>query len=121
MKVYSQGNTLCYRCHMATEYGTRKHHFHDPAKPGASASIKMPERTYMVVDPRRDHSIRVPSPIFPKTGNPHACTCHVDNHNGRPLPGRMVMREAAERSTTGDLLRPQALPRSARGTAPPCK
>ena len=35
-KVYVQGNALCYRCHMASEYGTRKHHFHDPSKKGAS-------------------------------------------------------------------------------------
>jgi predicted CXXCH cytochrome family protein len=81
MKVYSQGNALCYRCHMATEYGTRKHHFHDPSKPGASCfECHMPERTYMVVDPRRDHSIRVPRPdLSGKLETPNACNkCHAD-------------------------------------------
>ncbi len=80
-KVFVQGNALCYRCHMATEYGSRKHHFHDPAKAGASCfDCHMHERTYMVVDPRRDHSIRIPRPdLSDKLGTPNACNqCHQD-------------------------------------------
>lgn len=80
-QVYVQGNALCYRCHMATEYGPRKHHFHDPAKEGASCfECHMHERTYMVVDPRRDHSIRIPRPdLSDKLGTPNACNqCHTD-------------------------------------------
>jgi tetratricopeptide (TPR) repeat protein len=40
----------------------------------------MPEKTYMVVDPRRDHSIRVPRPdLSVKLGTPNACNrCHDD-------------------------------------------
>jgi tetratricopeptide (TPR) repeat protein len=40
----------------------------------------MPEETYMVIDPRRDHSIRVPRPDLSKTlGTPNACNgCHND-------------------------------------------
>lgn len=80
-KVYVQGNALCYRCHMASEYGSRKHHFHDPSKEGASCfECHMHERTYMVVDPRRDHSIRIPRPdLSEKLGTPNACNqCHTD-------------------------------------------
>jgi len=80
-KVFVQGNALCYRCHMATEYGSRKHHFHDPAKEGASCfECHMHERTYMVVDPRRDHSIRIPRPdLSDRLGTPNACNqCHPD-------------------------------------------
>ncbi len=80
-QVFVQGNALCYRCHMATEYGGRKHHFHDPAKEGASCfECHMHERTYMVVDPRRDHSIRIPRPdLSDKLGTPNACNqCHDD-------------------------------------------
>jgi tetratricopeptide (TPR) repeat protein len=80
-KVFVQGNALCYRCHMASEYGSRKHHFHDPAKEGASCfECHMHERTYMVVDPRRDHSIRIPRPdLSDKLGTPNACNqCHTD-------------------------------------------
>ncbi len=40
----------------------------------------MPARTYMVVDPRRDHSFRVPRPDLSRTlGTTNACTsCHQD-------------------------------------------
>jgi len=80
-QVFVQGNALCYRCHMASEYGSRKHHFHDPSKEGASCfECHMHERTYMVVDPRRDHSIRIPRPdLSDKLGIPNACNqCHTD-------------------------------------------
>jgi predicted CXXCH cytochrome family protein len=80
-QVFVQGNALCYRCHMATEYGGRKHHFHDPSKEGASCfECHMHERSYMVVDPRRDHSIRIPRPdLSDKLGTPNACNqCHAD-------------------------------------------
>jgi predicted CXXCH cytochrome family protein len=80
-QVYVDGNALCYRCHMASEYGPRKHHFHDPSKEGASCmECHMHERTYMVVDPRRDHSIRIPRPdLSHKLGTPNACNqCHPD-------------------------------------------
>jgi predicted CXXCH cytochrome family protein len=80
-KIYVDGNALCYRCHMASEYGPRKHHFHDPSKEGASCmECHMHERTYMVVDPRRDHSIRIPRPdLSKKLGTPNACNqCHQD-------------------------------------------
>ena len=83
-KVYVDGNGLCYRCHMASEYGGRSHHFHDPAKEGASCvECHMHERTYMVVDPRRDHSIRIPRPdLSDKLGTPNACNqCHDDKSN----------------------------------------
>jgi Flp pilus assembly protein TadD len=40
----------------------------------------MPERTYMVVDPRRDHSLRIPRPdLSVRLGTPNACNaCHAD-------------------------------------------
>jgi Tfp pilus assembly protein PilF len=40
----------------------------------------MPSQTYMVVDPRRDHSMRIPRPeLSVKLGTPNACTrCHVE-------------------------------------------
>jgi len=80
-KIFVNGNALCYRCHMASEYGPRTHHFHDPAREGASCvECHMHERTYMVVDPRRDHSIRIPRPdLSDKLGTPNACNqCHTD-------------------------------------------
>ncbi|WP_257227854.1 hypothetical protein, partial [Citrobacter cronae] len=40
----------------------------------------MPSKTYMVVDPRRDHSLRIPRPdLAAQTASPDACTaCHTD-------------------------------------------
>ena len=40
----------------------------------------MPERDYMVVDPRRDHSIRIPRPdLSDALDSPNACgSCHGD-------------------------------------------
>ena len=40
----------------------------------------MPTRTYMVVDPRHDHSLRIPRPdLSVKLGTPNACNdCHAD-------------------------------------------
>lgn len=83
-KVYVLGNALCYRCHMASAYGGREHHYHDPAQEGASCTeCHMHERTYMVIDPRRDHSIRIPRPdLSDKLGTPNACIqCHSDKSN----------------------------------------
>jgi predicted CXXCH cytochrome family protein len=80
-KVYVQGNALCYRCHLASEYGTREHHFHDPEQEGASCfECHMHERTYMQIDPRRDHSIRIPRPdLSEELETPNACNqCHTD-------------------------------------------
>lgn len=83
-KVFVNGNGLCYRCHMASTYGGREHHFHDPAKEGASCmECHMHERTYMGIDPRRDHSIRIPRPdLSDKLGTPNACNqCHSEKTN----------------------------------------
>ena len=40
----------------------------------------MPTRTYMVVDPRHDHSLRIPRPdLSVRLGTPNACnSCHAD-------------------------------------------
>ena len=45
------------------KYDTAAHHHHKPASAGAACvACHMPSATYMVVDPRRDHSLRVPRP-----------------------------------------------------------
>ena len=43
-------------------------------------SCHMPQQTYMVVDPRRDHSFRIPRPdLTVSIGTPNACNaCHTD-------------------------------------------
>jgi predicted CXXCH cytochrome family protein len=73
------GNQLCTQCHVKAKYDAPAHHHHEPDGKGASCvECHMPERTYMVVDPRRDHSIRIPRPdLTMKLGTPNACNgCH---------------------------------------------
>jgi len=78
-KVFAQGNALCYRCHLPEKYGGHSHHFHKDESTGAlCVECHMRERTYMVVDPRRDHSMRVPRPdLADRLEIPNACIlCH---------------------------------------------
>jgi tetratricopeptide (TPR) repeat protein len=75
------GNGVCLQCHLAAKYDSKGHHFHARESPGAACvACHMPERTYMVVDRRRDHSMRVPRPeLSVSLGTPNACTqCHAD-------------------------------------------
>lgn len=83
LKLKSPGNQVCTSCHQhpAGKYDTPAHHKHAPGKPGsACVDCHMPERTYMKVDPRRDHSLRIPRPdLSLATGTPNACTgCHLN-------------------------------------------
>lgn len=75
------GNELCVRCHDRTYFDQPAHHHHAVGTKGATCvECHMPERHYMVVDPRRDHSIRVPRPDLAVVhGTQDACTmCHTD-------------------------------------------
>jgi predicted CXXCH cytochrome family protein len=90
-KLRRDGNGLCTRCHLADTYDTPRHHHHrqeEAGKPSAGAlcvSCHMPERSFMVVHRRHDHSMRVPRPdLSAAIGVPNACSaagCHAD----RPL------------------------------------
>jgi tetratricopeptide (TPR) repeat protein len=80
-KLHAEGNTLCLQCHSASRYDSPKHHFHKVGSAGARCvNCHMPTRTYMVIDERRDHSLRVPRPDQSvKVGVPNACNgCHTD-------------------------------------------
>jgi tetratricopeptide (TPR) repeat protein len=77
-KLRAQGNAVCAQCHLPAKYDAPSHHFH---KAGARcADCHMPTTTYMVVDPRRDHSLRIPRPdLSVSLGVPNACNkCHTD-------------------------------------------
>jgi predicted CXXCH cytochrome family protein len=74
------GDALCLACH-ASAYATPKHHFHREGSPGSQCvECHMPPVTYMVVDPRRDHSLRVPRPDQSVAlGVPNPCNrCHAN-------------------------------------------
>lgn len=76
-----QGNGLCLQCHEAQTFQSEDHFFHEVGSGGAQCvNCHMPETIYMGVDPRRDHSFRIPDPIASvELGVPNACTnCHSD-------------------------------------------
>ncbi|MHC5066545.1 MAG: tetratricopeptide repeat protein [Planctomycetota bacterium] len=81
LQLRAQGNNLCLTCHQGNFYGGFEHSRHEPGTPGAQCvNCHMRSETYMVVDPRRDHSIRIPRPdLSTKLGSPNACNdCHAD-------------------------------------------
>jgi tetratricopeptide (TPR) repeat protein len=91
-RLLRPGNETCTWCHQvapsnqfaalaAGDYDSVDHHFHPPDTPGAQCvSCHMPEKVYMGVDPRRDHSFRIPRPdLSDALGVPNACNaCHQD-------------------------------------------
>lgn len=80
LKLRFEKNGVCLQCHEATKFDAPAHHHHAMGSEGAEcASCHMPERTYMVVDPRRDHSFRIPQPLASAAvGAPNACNaCHA--------------------------------------------
>ena len=84
-KLRAEGNALCATCHLPSKYDTTAHHHHKPASAGAACvACHMPTTTYMVVDPRHDHSLRVPRPdLSVKLGTPNACNgCHTKRDAG---------------------------------------
>ena len=81
LQLRQEGNGVCLQCHLAEKFDSKKHHFHKQDSIGAlCAECHMPTRDYMVVDPRHDHSIRIPRPDLSVTlGTPNACNqCHDD-------------------------------------------
>jgi Tfp pilus assembly protein PilF len=80
LQLRAPGNGVCAQCHLPAKYDTAAHHFHASGSAGARcAACHMPTQTYMVVDPRHDHSLRVPRPdLAAKLGTPDPCThCHA--------------------------------------------
>jgi len=74
-----EGNAMCTQCHAPAKFDTSAHHHHVGGSKGAQcANCHMPTTTYMVVDPRHDHSLRVPRPdLSVELGTPNACNaCH---------------------------------------------
>ena len=75
------GNAVCAQCHLPAKFDTPGHHHHKAGSDAARCvSCHMPARTYMVVDPRRDHSFQVPRPdLSAAIGTSNACSgCHRD-------------------------------------------
>ncbi|MEX2169857.1 MAG: cytochrome c3 family protein [Pirellulales bacterium] len=79
LKLKFEGNRLCAQCHEPAKYDAPAHHHHPIGSTGTKCvECHMPATTYMVVDPRRDHSFRVPRPdLTVEVGIPNTCNnCH---------------------------------------------
>jgi Flp pilus assembly protein TadD len=142
LKMKFEGNKLCTQCHEPGKYDGPAHHHHPVESKGASCvECHMPTQTYMVVDPRRDHSLRVPRPdLTLSMGVPNACnTCHTkpdenakwaadqvvewygekrpdDPHYGPALAAGRAGTPYGE-EVLRKLLRPQAVPDIVKATA----
>ncbi|WOJ92547.1 multiheme c-type cytochrome [Congregibacter variabilis] len=80
-ELRAKGNGVCAQCHKAEVFDSPQHHNHPANSPGAQCvNCHMPAQTYMGVDARRDHSMRIPRPdLSVMIGTPNACTqCHTD-------------------------------------------
>jgi predicted CXXCH cytochrome family protein len=80
-KLRAPGNGVCLQCHASGKYEVASHHRHEGVTPPVTcASCHMPVSTYMVLDKRHDHSLRIPRPdLSVKLSTPNACNnCHAD-------------------------------------------
>ena len=85
LELRFEGNALCSRCHLPETFDQIEHHYHIPGSEGAHCvTCHMADRVYMGVDPRRDHSMRVPRPEeAERVGAPGVCDrCHADKATG---------------------------------------
>jgi tetratricopeptide (TPR) repeat protein len=81
LQLRAPGNAVCGQCHLPGKFDTEAHSHHPMGSTAAQcSSCHMPTRTYMVVDARHDHSIRIPRPdLSIALGTPNACnSCHTD-------------------------------------------
>lgn len=89
LNLIAEGNAVCTQCHspagndrfpslQSKTYDSPEHHLHTAG--AECVACHMPTTTYMVVDPRRDHSFKIPRPdLTVAIGTPNACTgCHED-------------------------------------------
>jgi predicted CXXCH cytochrome family protein len=81
LSLRAPGSDVCLQCHAAEKFSTADHQLHEPGSAGANCiECHMPPTTYMQVDPRHDHSFRIPRPsLSVEYGTPNACNvCHAD-------------------------------------------
>lgn len=81
LKLRAPGPQVCLQCHAAETFATTEHHLHPEESVGANCiECHMPPTNYMQVDPRHDHSFRIPRPdLAIKFDTPNACSnCHED-------------------------------------------
>jgi predicted CXXCH cytochrome family protein len=120
-KLYAAGNDLCVRCHDRARFDVEAHSHHTARRAPLCIDCHMPPGTFMQIDERRDHSIRIPRPDRTvEFGTPNACNgCHAKESASwararvaRWFPdsqGRMHFVDALGRDQKGALDAPRAL------------
>jgi predicted CXXCH cytochrome family protein len=75
----AEGNALCTRCHAPATFDAPSHSHHTGGKAPRCVDCHLPPATFMQIDERRDHSIRIPRPdLSVEFGTPNACNrCHA--------------------------------------------
>ena len=143
LKVKVGRDDVCSSCHQPEKFASRRHHFHRMGGKGASCvACHMRTETYMVVDPRHDHSFRAPRPdltvALGRENAPNACNdCHRDRspewaaravrrwypggqqtkpHYARALYAGRTFRPGAEAALL-EVIRDAKVPGIVRGTA----
>lgn len=79
-KLIAEPNQVCAQCHQSSVFESPKHTLHSKAGDLQCVDCHMPERVYMGVDARRDHSFSIPRAAASRElGLPLACDqCHND-------------------------------------------
>jgi predicted CXXCH cytochrome family protein len=77
-ELFAEGNALCTRCHAPARFDTPSHSHHAGSGAPHCVDCHLPAATFMQIDVRRDHSIRIPRPdLSAEFGTPNACQgCH---------------------------------------------
>ncbi len=115
LKLRAPGNSVCAQCHQPAKFDTVRHTHHAAGTPGAAcAACHMPTTTYMIVDPRHDHSMRIPRPdLSAKLRTPNACNnCHIKQNaqwaaaaiekwTGKPPTGFQQFAQALHAGSAG--------------------
>ena len=115
LKLRADGNAVCAQCHLPAKYDAPSHTRHAIGTPAAACTAcHLPTTTYMVVDPRHDHSMRIPRPdVSARLGMPNACnSCHtrqsaqwaadaIQKWTGRPPASFQNFAEALRAGTLG--------------------
>lgn len=120
LKLKAPDNQVCAQCHNPSVFDQPEHHHHNNTSEGSQCvNCHMPETTYMTVDPRRDHSLRIPRPDLSQSlGVPNACNqCHTDKETDWTLaafkqwyPDRIEQASFAPLIYAGEQGAAQALP-----------
>lgn len=79
-QLHAPGNALCVRCHAPARFDVEGHSHHGSGASPRCIDCHMPASTFMQIDERRDHSIRIPRPDRSAAqGGPNACNqCHAN-------------------------------------------